>query len=78
MLRIASLILSTLGLAALAWAGQIHYAAKSGSVDQVKRLIAAGTEVDEKDDNGATPLIIGGVFRATESRRLLDLRRRRT
>ena len=58
MLRIPSLIFLTLGLAALAWAGQIHYAAKSGSVDQVKRLIAEGAEVDEKDDNGATPLII--------------------
>ena len=46
------------GLAALAWAGQIHYAAKSGSVEQVKRLIAEGAAVDEKDDNGATPLII--------------------
>ena len=58
MLRIASLIFSALGLAALGWAGQIHYAAKSGSVDQVKRLIAEGAEVDEKDDKGATPLII--------------------
>ena len=58
MLRITLLIFSTLGLAALGWAGQIHYAAKSGSVDQVKRLIAEGAEVDEKDDKGATPLII--------------------
>ena len=31
---------------------------KVEALNQVKRLIAEGTEVDERDDKGATPLII--------------------
>ena len=34
----------------------IHKAAKAGNIDVVKKYLAAGTDVDTKDDNGATPL----------------------
>ena len=38
------------------WAGPLHEAAKSGDLDEVKQLIAAGGNVDEKDVAERTPL----------------------
>ena len=49
-------ILITMFVLSAAVAGSIHDAAKNGNIDQVKQLIAAGTNVDARDDAGHTPL----------------------
>jgi ankyrin repeat protein len=51
-----AVLLSTAFLHTLAVAGPIHDAARGGKVEQVERLIAAGTAVDEKDGMDKTAL----------------------
>ncbi len=50
----------------------LHKAAREGQVEEVKRLIAAGADVNVKNDSGATPLDTAKKNGAT---RLADLLR---
>ncbi len=50
----------------------LHEAAREGQVEEVKRLIAAGADVNVKNDSGATPLDTAKKNGAT---RLADLLR---
>ena len=48
-------LVSILAVASV-WAGPLHEAAKSGDLDEVKQLVAAGGNVDERDVAERTPL----------------------
>jgi ankyrin repeat protein len=49
----------------------IYSAALFGDVNAISQHIKAGTDLDEKDDYGSTPLIIAATFGKTEVARLL-------
>jgi len=44
----------------------LHWAALQGNVDAVRQHISAGSDLDEKDIFGSTPLIIAATFGKTE------------
>src|SRR5689334_4758265 len=58
MRRMLGLVLAGLMLAGTAQAGPIHDAAASGNVDELVRLIKAGTDVDELNAMGETALMV--------------------
>jgi hypothetical protein len=41
-------------------AGPLHSAARNGDVREIRRLLRAGTDVDERDDSGNRPLHYAG------------------
>ncbi len=49
----------------------IHVAALQGHIDAVRQHIDAGTNLDEKDEYGSTPLIIAATFGKTDVARAL-------
>lgn len=49
----------------------LHVAALTGNVEAVRQHIAAGSDLDEKDAYGSTPLIIAATFGRTEVARAL-------
>ncbi|MHC4325538.1 MAG: ankyrin repeat domain-containing protein [Planctomycetota bacterium] len=51
----------------------LHIAALQGNVDAIRRHIDAGSDLNEKDAYGSTPLIIAATFGKTEvARALID------
>ncbi|HNV70978.1 MAG TPA: ankyrin repeat domain-containing protein [Candidatus Ozemobacteraceae bacterium] len=55
--RILLLVVLACGICTGCWmTGSIHSAAKEGKVDVVKRWLALGGDLNEKDPRGATPL----------------------
>ena len=51
----------------------IHLAALQGHVDAIQEHIEAGSNLDEKDEHGSTPLIVAVTFGKTEvARALID------
>lgn len=44
----------------------IHVAALQGNIDEIRRHIEAGSDLDEKDDYGSTPLIVAITFDKTD------------
>jgi hypothetical protein len=44
----------------------IFAAVESGSAPEVKRLLAAGTDVNGRDERGATPLLLAALSGSTE------------
>ena len=49
----------------------IHLAALQGHVDAIRQHIKAGSNLDEKDEHGSTPLIVAVTFGKTEVARAL-------
>ena len=49
----------------------IHLAALQGHTDAIRQHIAAGSNLDERDEYGSSPLIIAATFGRTEVARLL-------
>ena len=51
-------VLTVLGLAAPAFAGPLHDAARDGDLEKVRALIDEGAVIDEQSNRGETPLIL--------------------
>jgi ankyrin repeat protein len=52
---------------------RLHEAAVAGDVDAIRRLAAAGVDLDARDDAGRTPVMAATIARQTEAvRELLD------
>ncbi len=49
----------------------IHEAAKKGNIEAFKQHLAAGTDVNAKDDDGETPLVFAITFKRTKTANLL-------
>lgn len=45
----------------------LHYAASTGDVESMKKLVHAGHQVDLKDSKSATPLAVASIFGHTEA-----------
>lgn len=74
----AAVLVATLLALSLAWVQgpltpgtDLHLAALLGDVAAVQQHIAAGTDLDQKDDFGSTPLIIAATFGKTDVVRAL-------
>jgi ankyrin repeat protein len=50
---------------------RLHDAAAAGDVGLIRRLLAAGADVDARDDEGRTPILVATVARRTEAVRVL-------
>jgi ankyrin repeat protein len=50
---------------------QLHEAATAGDVDAIRRLVAAGADLDARDDGGRTPVMAATLAHQTEAVRVL-------
>jgi ankyrin repeat protein len=53
---LALIFVMLVGIAGAAFAGPLHVAAEMGDVAKVKSLLAAGADVNARDEDGDTPL----------------------
>jgi ankyrin repeat protein len=66
------LLLTTIAAVVLVGCGgSIHDAAVEGNIEAVKQHLAAGTDVNKKDDDGKTPLDSAIFAKQTETADLL-------
>jgi ankyrin repeat protein len=64
-------IVALLASLALAWAGELHQAARVCDADRMRRLLSRHPSLNEMDENGMTPLHVGIDSRQTACVRLL-------
>ena len=50
---------------------RLHAAASAGDVDSIRRLIAEGAGLDDRDDGGRTPVMAATIARQTDAVRVL-------
>jgi ankyrin repeat protein len=50
---------------------RLHGAAAAGDVGLIRRLLATGADIDARDDEGRTPILVATVARRTEAVRVL-------
>jgi len=73
MVRIVVLMLSLGGALAMASAGELHEAAHQGDLERMEALLAAGADIDARDDLGLTPLFVAlDRGRTTAARFLIE------